>query len=134
MRSIRIKNGTYGFYENGSLVPKNRHSAPFEVEDDEAARLVEMKVAEYVEEAVATACEPPPEDEAVENPPAEEAAEIGAEEADWDENSTMAELKTAAAARGIKYKVGMKKADLLALLEESDSEEAPDLSAEDGIV
>lgn len=130
MRKIKIINGSYGHYEQGRLAVKDRQSPPFEVEDAEADRLVKMEVAIYADEAVATPSEPIAEEETSENPPEEKASEIGAEEADESlEEMTINELRGIAAERGIKVKVGMKKAELISLLMDGYDEE-PSLDAE----
>lgn len=130
MRKIKIINGSYGHYEQGRLAPKDRQSPPFEVEDAEADRLVKMEVAIYADEAVATPSAPIAEEETSENPPEEEAPEIDAEEADTSlESMTINELRSIAAERGIKLRAGMKKAEIITLLVDSDDEE-PSLDAE----
>lgn len=55
MKKIRITNGTYGYRPNGGYVvePKNAESAPFEVEDAEADRLVARGVAAIIEDTAA---------------------------------------------------------------------------------
>lgn len=55
MKKIRIISGTYGSRprDGSHVVPIDRGQC-CEVPDDEAARLVSIEVAEYVEEAVAT--------------------------------------------------------------------------------
>lgn len=132
---IKIITGCYGHYENGKLKPKDRNSGAFEVEDAEAKRLVEMGVAEYVNNAVATPCEVCAEEEPCENPPTVAEPENGAEEAvyQYDNSTPMAELRKIAAERGIKVPVGMKKTELLELLSGSDDEDAPNLGAEEPI-
>lgn len=45
---IRITRGIYGFMENGHLVEKTSHSAPFEVDEDEGKRLIMLHVAKRV--------------------------------------------------------------------------------------
>lgn len=130
MRKIKIINGSYGHYEQGRLAPKDRTSLPFEVEDAEADRLVEMGVAVYADEAVATPSALVAGEEPRENPLEERASEIGAEEADASlEDMTINELRGIAAERGIKLKVGMKKAELISLLMDGDDKE-PSLDAE----
>lgn len=51
MRYIKIINGTYGYRPNpkGSVRPKTANDEPFAVPDEEAKRLVQMKVAEYAD-------------------------------------------------------------------------------------
>ncbi len=51
MKTIKIINGVYGYRPDGGPVaePKSADDAPFEVSDEEAARLVKLKVAKIVE-------------------------------------------------------------------------------------
>ena len=55
---IHIINGTYGFNDDGFIRPKTRQDDPFEVPDAEAQRLVELGVAEYATNALASQPEP----------------------------------------------------------------------------
>lgn len=43
-----IIDGNYGHYVNGVVIPKNRNSKPFELEDSKALRLISEGVAEAV--------------------------------------------------------------------------------------
>lgn len=43
-----IIDGNYGHYVNGVIVPKNKNSIPFELEDSKALRLISEGVAEAV--------------------------------------------------------------------------------------
>lgn len=52
MKQIKIINGIYGYHVSENVVePKTAGDAAFFVADEEAARLVELKVAKYIEEA-----------------------------------------------------------------------------------
>ena len=43
-----IIDGNYGHYVNGVVIPKNKNSKPFELEDSKALRLISEGVAEAV--------------------------------------------------------------------------------------
>ncbi len=51
---IRIISGTYGHRYNGRIVPKDRTSTPFELDDKEAKRIISLGIAEAVLNSVAT--------------------------------------------------------------------------------
>ena len=57
MAKIVITNGTYGYRPEEASIPEPKVAGdlPFEVSDEEAERLIGLKVAKYAEEAVATA-------------------------------------------------------------------------------
>lgn len=46
---IRIISGSYGYRENGHVVPKNSKSKPFSLDKKEEERLVKAGVAVYVD-------------------------------------------------------------------------------------
>lgn len=54
MLTVKIISGTYGCKIKGRIVPKDRTSEPFELENEEAKRLVSLGVAEIITEGVAT--------------------------------------------------------------------------------
>ena len=54
MLTVKIISGTYGYKVGKRLLPKDRTSEPFELEDAEAKRLVSLGVAEIITEGVAT--------------------------------------------------------------------------------
>ena len=59
MKQIKIINGTYGFRPQPHVVePKTADDEPFFVEDQEAERLVGLKVAVIVDGAAAPAADP----------------------------------------------------------------------------
>lgn len=47
---ICITRGIYGFRENGCVVEKTSHSAPFEIDEEEGRRLIELNVAKKAAE------------------------------------------------------------------------------------
>lgn len=121
MKLIRIINGTYGHRPEGSryILPVKAGDPPIRVADDKAERLVENKIAEYVDEkAVATPQAPSAEDEQRDNMP--DGAE-GAEDDSGDElpdeeslkKMTKAQLEELAADLGIDLSALRTKADLV---------------------
>lgn len=54
MLTVKIISGTYGCKTKGRIVPKDRMSEPFSLDDTEAKRLVSLGVAEIITEGVAT--------------------------------------------------------------------------------
>lgn len=95
---VKIINGVYGHYTEGKVVRKDKKSEPFDLEADKAARLVSQGVAEYVNEAPATA-------KAVES-----------EEAPYLENMTVSQLRALGKQMGITFKVGTTKAEMVEAL------------------
>lgn len=125
MKKVRIISGTYGLRLPGDRVdPKTPASAPFEVSDEEAARLVRLNVAEVVDEA---------------------APEIGQEEEIQVvqeglaiEDMTVGQLKELADQMGLEYKSRATKAQMIELIsnaagdgETESEEEGPELGAAD---
>lgn len=95
---VKIINGVYGHYTEGKVVRKDKKSEPFDLEADKAARLVSQGVAEYVNEAPATA-------EAVEP---EEVPDL--------EDMTVSQLRVIGKQMGITFKVGTTKAEMVEAL------------------
>ena len=144
MAKIRIISGTYGFRASlGIVEPKTPEDEPFEVSEQEAARLVEKGVAAYVgagpdiikaEDIV----EPEPEkaeelhSEATGITPEDEPEEKSLEDMKFDE------LKALALSLGLYIKPWVSKkllrAAIAARQAELPEEDAPDLSAGDAIV
>lgn len=133
---IRITNGTYGhspILPDGSksryVVPVTRKSGPIDVDPDEADRLVELCVAEYVTGEAVT------EPQKVADAPAE------GEELTKDvplEEMTFTQLKEIAKGLGIDVgKIKSKAAMIEAISAEAeegipaDDDQAPDLNAQD---
>lgn len=54
MLTVKIKSGTYGLNTGDRVIPKDRMSEPFSLDDAEAKRLVSLGVAEIITEGVAT--------------------------------------------------------------------------------
>lgn len=129
---IQIISGTYGLRVNGyTVIRKTPDDPPFDVSDDEAARLVKLRVARIVEEIPEAALaekpvQPDPEDiedgENTEPMPA------------YSESMKLAELKEVAAAYGVDASKAKSKAEVIALIEaaqatDQDEEQPPEISA-----
>ena len=146
MAKIKVKRGGCGIVytdANGKArhALKTPESGPFECDDEQAARLVELGVADYVG---APAAEPAPqpdaqrEDEAADDEPGgglidrkQELMAYAEQLKDMDYNA----LKKLAAEKGVKPE-GKTKADYIAVLvsaeiEADDEDELPDLSVAD---
>lgn len=145
MKKIKIIGGRYGYISpNGAFSVKTENSAPFEVNDKEADRLIKRGVAEIVGER---GKRPENDDETSRtgsNPTDEENAAVGENEGvpDYDESTSANELRAIAKKAGISFKVGMKKEEMLEALDEHfgltddeirDGDEDFPLSAEDPI-
>ena len=145
---ILITNGTYGHSpilpdgrKSRYVVPVNRKSGPIDVDPEEAARLVEAGVAEYVNDEPAKVAKAP-EAPAEETAPVEE-TEVPAEETVTGhldgtdlESMTFAELKALAQDMGIetgkiKSKAGLIEAITAVEVEAPADEDLPELNAED---
>ena len=77
MKTIKIINGVFGYRPAGSkfIMPKQAGDPPFKIEEEKAARLVALKVAEYVDaeaevpfKGVATGMQGDKMEESVDNP------------------------------------------------------------------
>ena len=145
---ILITNGTYGHSpilpdgrKSRYVVPVNRKSGPIDVDPEEAARLVEAGVAEYVNDELAKAAKAP-------EAPAEETAPVEETEAPAEEtvtghldgtdleSMTFAELKVLAQDMGIetgkiKSKAAMIEAITAVEVEAPAEDDLPELSAQD---
>ena len=142
---IHIINGTYGhrpILPNGEysnyVVPVTRADLPIDVDEKEAARLVNCGIAEYVNgEAVATAYVPTEErtpsgnthDDAGDAGSAGEPEDEPEDEPVFTTDMRVDELRAAMRERGLSAKVGMTKADMVAAL--NDAEDLPDLTVQD---
>ncbi len=133
---ILITNGTYGHSpilpdgrKSRYVVPVNRKSGPIDVDPEEAARLVEAGVAEYVNDEPAKAAKAP-------EAPAEETVTEEIEGTDL-ESMTFAELKALALEKGIETgKIKSKAAMIQAISEYAEEgipadDDLPELSAQD---
>ena len=146
MKKIKIINGTYGFRPEPLVVEcKTPADLPFFVEDQEATRLVNLGVAEYVREK---APESAPQID-TQNEDDDELPELGAADGSQEpekaaghldaeqlEGMDYNELKKLAANMGVKPE-GQKKSDYIAAIVAAEVEpgdeddELPDLSAAD---
>lgn len=137
---IRIKSGTFGFFNGKFIEPKTSKSEPFEIDPKREEELVAQGVAEYVNE------QPPV---IAEDDEAEEKADSGQEQEEDDapavkivddveisveilEGMKLETLKEFAEPYGIEYKVGMKKADFArAVFDAIEEQEEDDQDGED---
>ena len=163
MKTIKIISGIYGYRPAGSKViePKRAGDPAFQVEDAEAARLVSLKVAAYVDVAnefiptgVATAPEQFKDNKPSDNITDENSSSKSETEAlkgipSYNADMKSTELREIMSDYGISYKVGMSKADMVAALDEyfkeesgedsdegseGDEEAPPDLGAEEPVL
>lgn len=143
MVKIKITRGFYGLHTNIGVKVKSPNDDAFEVDDNEAKRLVELGVAKCVGDMpVATNAENANEDNASVNPIKSESPAESEYEGDsatdipeYSSDSTVAELRAIAKNEGITFKVGMTKSEMLTALDEYFGvNDAPDLSAEIPVV
>jgi len=135
---ILITNGTYGHtptLPNGKksqyIVPVSRKTGPVDVDPDEAARLVEAGVAEYVTDELVTETETAPAEEE-----STEKTVTGHLDGTDLETMTVNDLKALANDMGIDTSKLKKKADLIEAISAVEisapaEEEAPELDAQD---
>lgn len=156
MTSIRIISGTYGHHENGCVCSKNRHSAPFPVDDNEAKRLVALGVAEFAVKGSTTVStgiistsdesgnngeiigNTSDYDENVDNDEDgtfddEDDSENDAGDILYDETTPMSELRAIGKSMGLSLPVGMTKAAIIEALDSAMAASAPDLDAEEPV-
>lgn len=144
MKQIKIISGTYGFRPEPAVVEaKTPESPAFFVEDQEAARLVGLGVAQYVNElGWKQEADPAPQTDELQEEqsddtqePEKAAGHLDAEDLEkWNYN----DLKKLAAEMGVNPE-GKTKADYIAAIvaaevepgDEDDSDELPELSAAD---
>lgn len=140
MKKIKIIGGRYGYISpNGVFFVKTENSAPFEVDDKEADRLIKRGVAEIVRES---GKHPEIDDEtswAGSNPTDEENAAGGENEGvfAYDENTSVKELREIGKKCGLSFPVGVTKANMIAALDEyfeRDDESGVDLGVEPPVV
>lgn len=143
MAKIKIKRGFYGLHTKFGVQAKGPNDEAFEVDDNEAKRLVDLGIAKYIGDTpVATVEESADEDNASVNTPETEAPAESEYEGDsvtdipkYSSDSTVAELRAIAKGEGISFKVGMTKSEMIAVLDEHFGVmDAPDLSAETPVV
>lgn len=143
MAKIKIMRGFYGLHTKLGVQTKGPNDEAFEVDDNEAKRLVDLGIAKYIGDTpVATVEESADEDNASVNTPETEAPTESEYEGDsvtdipeYSSDSTVAELRAIAKAEGISFKVGMTKSEMVEALDEHFGVmDAPDLSAETPVV
>lgn len=145
MKTVKIICGAYGQRVNGRTVPV-RMGGTCRVDDQEAARLVGLKAAVYVEEAPAAVPVqegelsqegvPPQEDETVpKNAPDKESEPFSRDELD---DMTKDSLLKVASQLGLEANIRMSKADILqaihGALTHTDESVLPNLAPEDPVI
>lgn len=143
MKTVKMINGAYG-QRVGGKTRLVRLGETCQVDDQEAARLVGLKVAEYVEEESEAVPPVPPTidiDGSGGNPPAQEDEpdqERDAYTQDELDAMTKDSLLEIAAQLGLKANARMSKADIIqaihAALTHADKPAPPDLSPEDPVI
>lgn len=116
---IKIKSGTFGYWNGTTVEPKTSKSEPFEIDPKREKELVEMGVAEYVgtqEEGVDADeenedAEAETEQEQEQDAPAVKIVDDVEITVELLEGMKLEALKEFAEPYGVKYEVGMKKAD-----------------------
>ena len=141
MAKIKIKRGFYGLHTKFGVQAKGPNDDAFEVDENEAKRLVDLGIAKYIGDTpVATVEESADEDNASVNTPetTTENKNDGDDETDIPEYSIKTnakELRKIAESVGITFKVGVTKEDMVKALDEYFGVmDAPDLSAETPVV
>ena len=143
---IKIINGSYGHHPvlaNGErshyVVSVNSRSLPIDVDEAEAARLVGLGVAKYVPDEAEETTEAAPtaqteiaptETQKGSQTPKNASDDDAGEEADYTADMTLAELKAAMDAHGLKYTGRTSKAQMVEALNAL-NEDAPVLTTED---
>lgn len=139
-----ITDTTFGYRKGKTIEPKTKDSEPFELTKKREKELVEMGIAEYVEEQeekkaddMEDVKEDATEQETIEEESADESQEEGGDEPqeytfEELESLKLAELITIAELHGIKYKKGTKKDEFVKIIyeamNEDDEEDVPDLT------
>ncbi len=137
MKKVKITGTTYGYNNNGRVEPKDRHSDPFYLDDEEAERLVSLGYAEIIGDGVATPQITEEEANTVENTHNTDHGLKEAETAcidecpDYSVSMKASELREIANRFGIRFKVGTSKEEMVAKLDEYFSGDDLVLSAED---
>lgn len=153
MLTVEIISGTYGYKGKGRIIPKDRMSEPFELEDAEAKRLVSLGVAKIITEGVATGGNNEKNTSTSVNPPDDENGSNGENEGGNDIDShweaehlkemTVKELKALAADLGIntaKFKVkddyvrSIVAVEVYAPADEENGENPPDIFTEAPVI
>lgn len=138
MTAIKILKGTFGYWDGTRVVPKTAKDEPFLVETGRAKELVERGVAEFVN----VTAEVDGEQYEVDG----EQSEVETDDDADLEEMTINELKEYAEPYGVKWKVGMKKEELIEAIkaaqaeveaaddaDDEEDEEAPKFNAEDAV-
>lgn len=145
-----IADTTFGYWNGKSVEPKTKGSAPFSIDPEREAELVELEIAEYVDEAAADGDdnEDNTEDEKDDNVKGVEGNDNNDNNTEDDkkpetkvvddveitvemlEGMKLETLKEFAEPFGVEYKVGMKKADFAQLV--FDAIEVEDETAAEG--
>lgn len=143
MKNVKIISGTYGYNKEKHIIPKNRQSGVFALEDKEAERLVDLEVAVYADVPKKSAGFVPSDEKTdIPSENEEDSGENGEEFAEADlsytENSNVSELRNVGKAVGITFPVGTTKKDMLAALDSyfgQSEAEAPvlDIAAEEPV-
>lgn len=135
MAIIRIISGTYGFRENGMIHPKDRHSEAFEVDDEEAERLVALNVAEYAAEQPFTSRSGvyPSANQTADSEAVSVSDGFESDGYEYDETTPVSKLREIGKSLGLSFPVGTTKA---AMLDELDNalNGGPDIGAEEPVL
>ena len=130
MKKVKIISGTYGYNDGKHIIPKNRNSEAFALEDKEADRLIALGVAECVEASKTS--------QNFNDTPKE--SSTNADDLNYDANSSVADLRKIGKAVGLTFSVGTTKADMIAALDEffgkeseDGDETVPDISVEEPV-
>lgn len=128
--------GLYGLHKEDtkSVTIKTRESAPFEEDDALSLRMISKGILEKAEKVAESEENTPDEAEKAADPEVtEENADLEQEETGDEplEKKTISELREIAKGYGITFKVGMSKDDLANAIREAESEEPPEMTAEE---
>ncbi|NLH01178.1 MAG: hypothetical protein GX488_04630 [Clostridiales bacterium] len=111
---IQIINGVYGHYTGNCVEPKDKNSPPFELAPEQEARLVEQGIAIYVDGGRTSL------PEGVAGVP------------EYDENTSVSDLREIGKMLGLKFKVGTTKAEMIAMLDDYFTDHSENGDGEDG--
>ena len=142
MAKIKIKRGFYGLHTKFGVQAKGPNDEAFEVDDNEAKRLVDLGIAKYIGDTpVATVEESADEDNASVNPPETEAPAESEYEGDsvtdipeYSIDSNASDLRAIAKSVGITFKVGTTKEDMVKALDEYFSGDMPEFDPQESVV
>lgn len=135
MAIIRIISGTYGFRENGMIHPKDRHSEAFEVDDEEAERLVALNVAEYAAEQPLTSMSGvyPSANQTADSEVVSVSDGFESDGYEYDETTPVSKLREIGKSLGLSFPVGTTKAAMLDELNNA-LKGGPDIGAEEPVL